>query len=82
MRDWWPSDGLRVNAGRKPARVGGDRIAPFLDVPHWFTADIVRMLRRQRRCHSRTGAPATSATPACASAGQSNEVPVGPLHQP
>lgn len=48
MRDWWPCDGLRVNPGRQPARIGGERIVPFLDVPHWFTADIVRMLRRHR----------------------------------
>ena len=48
MRDWWPNHGLLVNAGRQPTRIGGDRIAPFLDVPHWFTSDIVRMLRRHR----------------------------------
>ena len=48
MRDWWPQDGLRVNAGKQPVRIGGQRLAPFLYVPHWFTADIVRVLRRHR----------------------------------
>jgi len=37
-----------VNPGRAPTRLGGDGILPFVDVPHWFLTDVVRVLRRHR----------------------------------
>jgi hypothetical protein len=47
MRNWWPT-GLWVNPGRVPTRIGGDGILPFLDVPHWFASEVIRVLRRHR----------------------------------
>ena len=37
-----------MNPGRVPTRIGGDGILPFLDVPHWFAGDVVRVLRHHR----------------------------------
>jgi len=37
-----------VNPGRAPTRIGGDGILPFVDVPHWMAADLVRVLRSHR----------------------------------
>lgn len=39
---------MRVNPGRAPTPIGGDGILPFVDVPHWFTAEFVRVLRSHR----------------------------------
>jgi hypothetical protein len=41
-----------VNPGRAPTRLGGDGILPFVEVPHWFLADVVRVLRRHRVEHT------------------------------
>ncbi|MFT4515928.1 MAG: hypothetical protein ACI89X_002340 [Planctomycetota bacterium] len=37
-----------MNPGRAPTPVGGDGILPFVDVPHWFVADVARVLRSHR----------------------------------
>ena len=37
-----------MNPGRAPTRIGGDGILPFLDVPHWLTVDVIRILRSHR----------------------------------
>ena len=39
---------MRVNPGRAPTRIGGDGILPYVDVPHWFARDFVRVLRHRR----------------------------------
>ena len=44
----WPGKGVRVNPGRAPTQIGGDGILPFVDVPHWFAANVVRVLRSHR----------------------------------
>lgn len=48
MKHWWPCDGLKVNPGRAPTRIGGDEMLPFLDVPHWFALEVIRVLRHHR----------------------------------
>lgn len=37
-----------MNPGRAPTRIGGDGILPFVDVPHWFAGELVRLLRHRR----------------------------------
>ena len=37
-----------MNPGRAPTRLGNDGIQPFLDVPHWLAAAVIRVLRRHR----------------------------------
>ena len=44
----WPSAGVRVNPGRAPTPIGGDGILPFVDVPHWFAFECVKVLRDHR----------------------------------
>lgn len=39
---------MKVNPGRAPTRIGGDGILPFLDVPHWFAIEVIRVLRHHR----------------------------------
>lgn len=39
------SGGLKVNPGRKPTPIGGDGILPYLDVPHWLSVEVARVLR-------------------------------------
>jgi hypothetical protein len=47
---------VRVNPGRAPTRLGGDGIFPFVDVPHWFTGEVARILRHHRvRFEARAG---------------------------
>jgi hypothetical protein len=43
---------LNVNAGRAPTRIGGDGIDPYLDVPHWLSVDLKRLLRSHRVEHA------------------------------
>jgi hypothetical protein len=48
MKHWRPCEGLRVNPGRARTRRGGDEVLPFLDVPHWFALEVIRVLRHHR----------------------------------
>ena len=38
--------GLWVNPGRKPTRLGGDGILPYMLVPHWVSNHVTTVLER------------------------------------
>ena len=39
---------LWVNPGRPPTKLGGDGILPYLQVPHWLSAQIAKVLEQHK----------------------------------